>query len=127
MGQPATHMGAICKCSFGLIPAELIVLPARRVVIEGTPAATIMDSLPSNIPTFGECTSLANPEVAAATAAALGVLTPMPCVPLLSPWAPGSPKTQIGGQPALVDGSECICAYGGVVELMFTGCVRTTE
>lgn len=127
MGKPATHMGAICQCSFGLAPAELIVLPTRRVVIEGTPAATIMDSLPSNVPTFGECTSLANPEVAAATAAALGVLTPMPCVPVLSPWAPGSPKTLIGDQPALVEGSECVCGFGGVVELTFTGCVRTTE
>ena len=114
-------------CSFGMVPAELVVLPARRVMIEGTPAATIMDSEIINVATFGMCTSLANPEVATATVAALGVLTPMPCVPVLSPWVPGSPKTLIGSVPALVAGSECVCAFGGVVELTFTGCVRTTE
>lgn len=125
MGRPAVHMGAMLMCSFGLAPASLEVLPARRVMIEDTPAATIMDSTPANVPTFGMCTSLANPEVASATAAALGVLTPMPCVPALSPWQPGSPTTLIGGQPALVAGSQCLCGFGGVVELTFPGTTRT--
>lgn len=112
-------------CSFGMAPATINALPARRVVIEGTPAATINDSEIINVPTFGTCMSLANPEVAAATAAALGVLTPMPCVPVLTPWVPGSPTTLIGGQPALVEGSQTMCTYGGVVEISFPGCTRT--
>ncbi len=87
-------------------------LPSRMVMVEGTPAATIMDSTILNVPTFGMCTSLSNPEVAAATAAALGVLAPMPCVPMLTPWTPGSPTTLIGDEPALVAGSQCQCAYG---------------
>lgn len=127
MGRPAAHMGALCMCSFGMAPASLEVLPVRRVMIEGTPAATINDSEMINIPTFGTCMSLANPEVASATAAALGVLTPMPCLPVLTPWVPGSPTTVIGGQPALVEGSQAMCAYGGVVEMTFSGCVRTME
>lgn len=114
-------------CSFGLAPSSLIVLPTRMVEVEGTPAATITDSQIVNIPTFGMCTSLANPEVAAATSAALGVLTPMPCVPVLMPWIPGSPMTLIGGEPALVAGSQCQCAFGGVVEIVFPGCTRTLE
>jgi uncharacterized Zn-binding protein involved in type VI secretion len=126
MGKPAVHMGAMVRCSFGLVPATLIVAPARRVMIEGTPAATIEDSEVINVPTFGMCSSLANPEVASATAAALGVLTPMPCVPVLAPWVPGSPTTQIGGAPALVAGSQCVCAYGGVVEIVLPGATRTT-
>lgn len=125
MGSPAVHMGALMMCSFGLAPASLEVLPVRRVMIEGTPAATVMDCTPVNVPTFGMCTSLANPEVAAATTAALGVLTPMPCVPVLTPWQPGAPTVLIGGEPALVAGSQCQCAFGGVVELTFPGATRT--
>ena len=127
MGKPAVHMGAMLMCSFGAAPATLIVPPSSEVLIEGTPAATIMDFSPSNVPTFGMCTSLANPQVAAATAAALGVLTPMPCVPVLTPWVPGSPMTLIGGQPALVEGSQCMCAYAGVVQITFPGCTKTLE
>jgi uncharacterized Zn-binding protein involved in type VI secretion len=123
--QPVVHMGALVMCSFGLAPASLNVLPASRVMVEGTPAANITCSAPVNIPTFGMCTSLANPTVAAATAAALGVLTPMPCVPALTPWVPGSPTTTIGGAPALVMGNTCQCAFGGVIQILFPGAVRT--
>jgi uncharacterized Zn-binding protein involved in type VI secretion len=118
-------MGAMVQCSFGLAPASLNVLPSNRVMVEGTPAANIECSTPVNIPTFGMCSSLANPSVAAATAAALGVLTPMPCVPALTPWVPGSPTTTIGGMPALVMGNTCQCAFGGVIQILFPGAVRT--
>lgn len=120
-------MGAMLLCSFGMAPTTLQVLPEKRVMVEGTPAATIMDSEIVNVPTFGMCSSLANPEVASATAAALGVLTPMPCVPVLTPWTPGSPTTLIGKQPALAEGSQCQCAYGGVVQITFPGTTRTLE
>jgi uncharacterized Zn-binding protein involved in type VI secretion len=126
VAQPVVHAGALVQCSFGLAPATLNVLPSARVLAEGTPAANITCCEPVNIPTFGMCSSLANPEVAAATAAALGVLTPMPCVPALTPWVPGSPTTTIGGEPALVMGSTCQCAFGGVIQVLFPGAVRTT-
>jgi len=32
----------------------------------------------------------------------------------------------IGGQPALVSGSICTCAFGGVISLVVPGAVRTT-
>ncbi len=127
MGEPAVHMGAMLMCSFGMAPATLNVLPDKMVLIEGTPAATIADCEIVNVPTFGMCTSLANPEVASATAAALGVLTPMPCVPVLTPWTPGSAQTLIAKQPALVAGSQCQCAYAGVVEITFPGATHTLE
>lgn len=127
MAGTATVTGALMTCSFGLAPSSLVATPGT-VVIEGKPAATVMDIAPvSNIPPFGMCQSLANPTVAAATSAALGVLTPMPCVPAVTaPWQPGAPKTLVGGKPALVSGSTCICAWGGSVQLTFTGAVRTT-
>lgn len=126
MAAPAVVDGAMLLCSFGVAPASLIVLPADQVMIEGRPAANITCSEIINVPTFGMCTSLANPEVATATAAALGVLTPMPCVPVLAPWVPVS-TTLLGGSPALVAGSMCQCAYGGVVEIMFPGTTKTLE
>lgn len=114
-------------CSFGMAPAVLNVLPVARVTVEGRPAATIMDNVPvANIPTFGMCASLANPTVATATTAALGILTPMPCVPVtVGPWVPGAPRTLLGGKPALVSGSTCTCAFGGVITFTMPGAVKT--
>lgn len=126
MADPAVVAGALVQCSFGLAPASLSVLPVDMVNVEGRPAANVTCCEMVNIATFGMCTSLANPEVAAATAAALGVLTPMPCVPMLAPWIPVS-TTLIGGSPALVAGSTCVCAYGGVVEILMPGTTHTLE
>ena len=114
-------------CSFGMAPSTLNVLPVRRVLVEGKPVATIEDMLPLvNILPFGMCTSLSNPEVASATAAALGVLTPMPCVPVpVGPWKPPSPTTLVGGVPAVSEGAICNCAWGGVVSVTFSGSART--
>ena len=111
-------MGAMMQCSFGAAPSSLVVLPANRT-LTGTPAANIMDSAPIvNVPPFGVCSSAANPNVAAATAAALGVLTPMPCVPVIpAPWAPGSPTVLIANMPALNNSSKLTCAWGGVIQI----------
>jgi len=110
------------ECSFGLAPGALDVLPINRVLAP-TPAATIMDFIPLvNILPFGMCTSPATPEVIAATAAALGVPTPMPCIPVtVDPWLPGSPDVLIGAFPALNDESLCMCAWGGVIAIIFPG------
>ncbi len=114
--------GAMMQCSFGAAPVALVVLPAKRVVTQ-TPSATIMEHVPiTNIPPFGLCSSLANPTVAAATTAALGVLTPMPCVPATSaPWVPGAPTVLIGEMPALNDASKLMCNWGGVIQITFAG------
>ena len=67
MGQPWVTSTAQMLCSFGLAPSSLNVLPIKRVIVEGKPAAAITDIIPIvNIPPFGNCTSLANPMVAAA-------------------------------------------------------------
>ena len=115
-------MGAAMMCSFGAAPSTLVVLPTNRT-LTGTPAATIMDFAPIvNIPPFGVCSSLANPTVAAATAAALGVLTPMPCVPVtVAPWAPGAPTVLIGNMPALDSNSKLMCTWGGVIQISSPG------
>jgi len=121
MGQQVC-MGALLKCSFGLAPSSLMVLPKNRVLTQ-TPDANIMDNIPMvNILPFGMCQSLANPAVAAATTAALGVLTPMPCIPATAaPWAPGSPTVTIANMPALNNSSKLMCSFGGVIEVTYAG------
>ncbi|KIH85993.1 DUF4280 domain-containing protein [Pseudomonas batumici] len=121
-------MGALLSCSFGTVSAPLSVLPLGRVTVEGQPAANILDHQPqANIPTFGLCRSPANPQVAAATAAAMGVLTPMPCVPAtLTPWQPGAPRTRIAKLPALDNRCTCLCNWGGQIRVDASATLKTT-
>ncbi len=114
--------GATLHCSFGAAPSALVVLPTNKV-LASTPAANILDNKPMlNIPPFGACMSLANPMVAAATAAAMGVLTPMPCIPVTAaPWVPGCPRVLIGNMPALNNNSKCLCNWGGVIQIVNPG------
>jgi hypothetical protein len=68
------------------------------------------------------CLSPSNPTVAAATAAALGVLTPMPCVPVLpAPWVPGAPTVLITNIPALDNNCKLTCAWGGLISFSTPG------
>ena len=116
----------LLNCTFGAAPSPLNVTQGHTLV-EGLPAAAITDNKPVvNIPPFGLCSSLMNPQVAAATAAALGALTPMPCVPnIVSPWAPPAAKTFVGKIPAATAQSMCNCAWGGVVKPAGPGATKT--
>lgn len=122
-----TCMSATLQCSFGMAPSALMVLPANRVMTGVLPAANSMDNKPFvNVLPFGMCSSMANPTVVAATAAALGVLTPMPCVPVIpAPWAVGSPMVLVGGMPALNNTSKLMCAWAGVIQIVSPGQVQT--
>ena len=124
MGCPQVCATATLQCSFGAAPAVLNVLPVNRVLTAGLPAANIMDHIPLvNIMPFGVCTSLANPMVAAATAAALGVLTPMPCIPATAtPWIPGgAPTVLLGNMPAIDASSTLMCNWAGVIKVVMPG------
>ncbi len=119
--------GAQLMCTMGAAPSVLTVLPVNRVMDNSVPAANIMDHIPmANIMPFGMCISPANPTVAAATAAALGVLTPMPCIPATAaPWVPGAPTVMIANQPALDNMSKCMCNWTGVISILMPGQVNT--
>jgi hypothetical protein len=118
---------ATLNCSKGSAPSTLVLLPAHMLMVGKQPAANVMDHLPMiNIFPFGLCRSLTNPAVAAATAAAMGVLTPMPCIPkTLSPWAPGSSTVLLANMPALNDTSKCNCTWAGVIEITDAGQTTT--
>ena len=121
MGLAVTG-GATLTCPFGAATSVFNVLPQEKVV-NVMPLATIMDNKPMvNVMPFGMCSSMMNPTVAAATAAAMGALTPMPCIPVLpAPWAPGSPTCMIGGKPALNNSCKLMCAYGGAISISNPG------
>ena len=119
--------GAMMMCTLGVAPSALNVLPANRTMCGGQPAANILDNVPTlTIPPFGMCNSIANPTVIAATAAALGVLTPMPCMPVIpAPWVGGLPTVLVGPMPALTNQCQLMCAWAGVITLSVPGQFQT--
>ncbi|MDE3135823.1 MAG: DUF4280 domain-containing protein [Acidobacteriota bacterium] len=116
-------MGAMMRCSFGAAPSSLVVLPTNRVFTNEVPDANIMDHIPMvNIMPFGVCSSMAFPATASATAAAMGALTPMPCIPATpAPWITGAPTVLLGNFPTLDNVSQLMCIWGGVIEFVDAG------
>ncbi len=119
----AVCMGATMMCTFGVAPASLIAAPTGQALTPAVPSANSSCFAPvANVPPFGACTSMSNPTVAAATAAALGVLTPMPCVPVTtSPWIPGVATTIDGSMPAVDSSCKLMCNWGGSISVLNPG------
>ncbi|HET6873223.1 MAG TPA: DUF4280 domain-containing protein [Acidimicrobiales bacterium] len=121
--------GAMISCSMALVPAPVplnCAVPPTLVTAGGMPAATVMHFAPMvNIPTFGMCNSPTNPQVIAATAAALGVHTPMPCIPAtIAPWEPPSESVMLAGMPALTNSATCMCMWEGEITIVEAGQVQ---
>jgi len=116
-------MGAKMQCSFGAAPSALVVLPKNMVNTNYVPDANIMDHIPLvNIMPFGMCSAPANPAVIAATAAKLGVFTPVPCVPVTpAPWITGAPTVNLAFFPTLDNGSKLMCTWAGVIQFLDAG------
>ena len=111
-------------CSFGTAPCTLQATSQTTCLEEGKVVATIKDMQPNvNLQPFGMCTSLANPAVAAATAAALGVLTPQPCTMVpAGTWIPANPKVMAGGAPCLTNEATLMCGLGaGTIKITVPG------
>lgn len=115
--------GATLMCTFGVAPSNLVVLPTNMVLSGNQPAANIHDHQPMlNILPFGMCITPSNPQVAAATSAAAGVLTPQPCLPMTqTPWVPGVPNLMLANAPAVDNLCTCMCMWGGVVSVVNPG------
>lgn len=110
--------GAELECTFGAAPA--VFNASSENVSATTPAGVITDVEPENIPTFGMCSSPSNPEVIAAFG------SPVPCVPVLTPWTPGATGVTINDVPALDDTSVCMCTWAGVITVTDPGQARVT-
>lgn len=116
------------KCSCGDRISTLTVFPDRTIWLTGEPQANISDHVPMrNIAPFGKCHTTAYPATGAATAAAHGKLTPMPCVPNTPfPWMGGKNDVLLQGEPALLRSSQCKCVYGGTITFTYDGQVDGT-
>ena len=121
MGKIVTN-GAMPQCSFGMTPSTLAVSDPTRALCGNLVVATIQDMTPANIPTFGMCQSIANPQVQTATSAAMGTWTPQPCVPAITgPWAPGSAEMKVNGTPVLTNSCKCQCMWQGIISVQNPG------
>lgn len=116
--------GAVLTCSFGTAPCTLRATSQSACLTLNKPAATIQDMKGKvNISGFGMCTSPVNPQVAAATAAALGVLTPQPCNCLApAPWVNPGMAPLANGVPCLRSDARLLCANGmGSISIAMPG------
>lgn len=113
--------GATCICTMGAT-GQLNPSDVTSPLLGGKPSLNITDSAPlTNIGSCGLCRSLANPTVASATAGALGVLTPMPCVPAPAGIWMCSNKVTVNGKPLLTTDGKIACAYGGNISILNAG------
>lgn len=116
--------GGTAVCTFGTAPGTINATAQSICFGCSKPVATIKDTAANvNITPFGMCMSMANPQVAAATAAALGVLTPQPCMPAAAgTWIPANPTVLVGGAPCLTGDSRLVCGNGmGTIAITFPG------
>lgn len=110
---------SLIQCLFGAIPTPLMVLPDRTITAEFSLMGNISDMIPfANIETFGECISPTNPQVIIATAAAMGVPTPVPCEPIVvDPWVSEALSVSVEGMPAIDQTAIVMCIWAGAIHV----------
>jgi hypothetical protein len=109
---------AVAQCSYGDFPG--LFTASSENVAATTPVGVVTDVEEDNITPFGMCSAPTNPEVIAAQG------SPVPCVPVLTPWTPGAVGIMINGVTALDAESTCMCAWAGVVTISDPGQERVT-
>ena len=122
-------VGAQLRCSQGAAPSSLSIPAPEGTAADENAAATVQHhQAMANIAPFGMCRSMSNPQVASASAAAQGVLTPQRCVPhVTAPWSPGASGVTLNGAKALTSDSTCSCAWAGTIEIVAPGSAVDTE
>lgn len=117
-----TCTGAVLRCSFGTASGSLVATP-KSVSLCGQQQANIGDHISmANIRPFGRCRTVTYPATGAATAAAHGKLTPMPCVPgTATPWSIVDANSIVCGKPAVLHTARLRCIYGGIITIVNPG------
>jgi hypothetical protein len=117
--QSYVVQGATLKCSFGDQESKMQIPTDHGIYINDKLQANIMDYQPmTNIQPFGQCGSLNNPTVKAATKANRGRLKKQPCAPKITmPWINGKPDKLVDQQPALTTKSTNMCMWCGRITI----------
>lgn len=111
--------GASLQCSMGTTPSTFAA--TGQHVVAPAAAGVVTDIGAASIPPFGMCTSLSNPQVAAASSSA-GTLVPQSCLPVIpSSWTPGSTSVTADQVAVLDDSSQCACTWGGTITVTAAG------
>ena len=123
MGDSYVVDGGKLKCSFGDKESDFKVPMDHNVILCDKAQGNIMDFKPNvNIMPFGKCSSLANPTVAAATAANYGRLQKMPCIPVTTmPWIGGKTDNLLDNIPAMLKSSTNMCMWCGRITITDDG------
>ncbi len=102
------------QCSFGSGPQTVNIIPMGVSASGGKEYRKAwIDFLPYlNEAPKGACSNPAFPPTAAATAAAFGALTPMPCIPVQSPYMPGALFHKAFSTPVSCADDKAICLIG---------------
>lgn len=117
MANPVVNT-ALCMCSFGVAPCPLTVTSQSQALACNMPIATISDT---TLPTFGMCSSLANPSVASATGGGSGRSDPhAPALYARGVWVPARPPSWWGGSPCSTIPAKLMCAFAGVISVNMT-------
>jgi len=113
---------AVINCIFSLggAPSTFMATP-RTIMSSSLINGVIIDNIPfTNIMPFPMCCSPSNPAFIAATSAALGVPTPVPCTPVTpAPWVPGVPTVLVANIPVLDNTCTLNCVMGGTISFAF--------
>ena len=114
--------GGTCMCSMGTAPGQITPSNQSNIRIAGKPAASIMDAAPvTNVGPCGMCQSMMNPAVAAATSAAMGVLTPQPCTPTPTGAWICQGKVRVAGNTILTSDGTLQCSFMGSITIKDPG------
>lgn len=113
--------GDVFTCTEGMLSCKMNVTSQHEVTIQGKKIATKNDAAINNLSGFGKCRTMQNPLVAAATAAANGVLQPQKCIPVFINGWNNTKNAEINGISILNVNSVIKCVYGGRITVREIG------
>lgn len=123
--------GAVLECSQSMppkAPGTFNTLPGPSRA-DLRPVGVSTDITPMMcVSSFGMCNSTSNPAVIAATAAALGVHTPAPCVPApAGEWTKCSRSYKVDELPTITEDSTLQCMWNGKITVTSAGQSSSTS